>query len=75
MLSLVLGGPQTVVPGATIDVSAFVNTPPSGDTAAGQAEMTLVANPKNPLDLVGFSHRLTSPIVMDLYRSIDGGTT
>src|SRR5438876_12831 len=69
LLSLVLGGAQTVVPGPTIDVSAFVNTPPSGDTAAGQSEMTLVVNPKNPLNLVGFSHRLTLPIVMDLYRS------
>jgi len=73
--SLVLGGAQTVVPGATIDVSAFINSPPSGDTAAGQSEMSLVINPTNPLNLVGFSHRLTTPIVMDLYRSTNGGTS
>jgi len=75
LLSVVLGGSQTVVPGPTIDVSAFVNSPASGDTAAGQSEMTLVVNPTNPLNLVGFSHRLTNPIVMNLYRSVDGGTT
>src|SRR5947208_15565755 len=71
--SLTLGGAQTVVPGATIDASAFVNSPPSGDTAAGQSEMTLAVNPTNPLNLVGFSHRLASPILMNLYRSTDGG--
>jgi hypothetical protein len=75
---LQLNGAQAAVPGATINVSAFVNSPASPDIAASQSEMVLVVNPTNPLNLVGFSHRIPpfpAQIVMDLYRSIDGGTT
>jgi hypothetical protein len=37
--------------------------------------MLIAINPTNPLNVVGFSHRLTSPITLDVYRSTDGGAT
>jgi len=64
---LVYGGAQTLVPGTTINVSAT--------GAIAESEMSLVANPTNPLNLVGFSHRLTTPILVDVYSSSDGGAT
>ncbi len=72
LLSVSLGllGPQTITPGATIDVSNV-----SGAPAGWQSEMSLVVDPTNPLHLVGFSHRLDSPITLDVYRSVDGGAT
>jgi hypothetical protein len=45
---LQLNGAQAAVPGATINVSAFVNSPASPDIAASQSEMVLVVNPTNP---------------------------
>lgn len=66
-VSLALNGPQTIVPGATINVS--------GELANDQSEMSLVVNPTNPLNVVGFSHRLRNPITMDVYASFDGGLT
>jgi len=68
LASLVLGGTQAIVPGATINVSA--------DNTAFQSEMSVVINPTNPLNLVGFSHRLIpgGATVLDVYRSTNGGT-
>jgi|GEM_PF-2063854 len=66
-VSLALNGPQSIVPGATINVSA--------ELANDQSEMSLVVNPTNPLNVVGFSHRLRNPITMDVYASFDGGLT
>lgn len=64
-VSLSLNGPQTIVPGATINVS--------NDNTNSQSEMSLVVNPTNPLNLVGFSHRLENPITVEVYASFDGG--
>ena len=66
-VSLSLNGPQTIVPGATINVS--------NNAGLSQSEMSLVVNPTNPLNVVGFSHRLGTPITMDVYSSSDGGIT
>ncbi|TWU24621.1 sialidase family protein [Bythopirellula polymerisocia] len=66
-VSLALNGPQTIVPGTTINVSNNINQ--------SQSEMSLVINPTNPLNVVGFSHRLGSPITLDVYSSSDGGLT
>lgn len=64
-VSLALNGPQTIVPGTTINVS--------NNLSLSQSEMSLVINPTNPLNVVGFSHRLGNPITMDVYASSDGG--
>ncbi|MBA3482632.1 MAG: exo-alpha-sialidase, partial [Pirellulales bacterium] len=65
-VSLSLNGPQTIVPGATLNVST--------DALIAQSEMSLVINPTNPLNVVGFSHRLETPtITVELYVSVDGG--
>jgi hypothetical protein len=65
--SLAFNGSQTLTPGATTNVS--------GDAVNAQSEMSLVVNPTNPLNLVGFSHRVSTPIVLDVYSSSDGGST
>lgn len=65
-VSLNLNGPQTIVPGATIRV---------GSSGSAESEMQIVVNPTNPLNVVGFSHRVTTPIIVDVYSSADGGTT
>ena len=52
------------MPNATINVSH--------DLAAFQSEMLTVINPTNPLNIVGFSHRIIAPRTMDVYRSVDG---
>ena len=67
-VSLSLNGPQTIMPGATIDVSNASVAPPGSQT-----EMSLVINPTNPLNVVGFSHSINLPIVLDVYASFDGG--
>src|SRR5688500_2288439 len=64
-VSLSLNGPQTIVPSATLNVST--------DVANAQSEMSLVINPTNPLNVVGFSHRLENPITVEVYVSFDGG--
>src|SRR5688500_4187561 len=64
-VSLSLNGPQTIVPGATLNVST--------DAANAQSEMSLVINLTNPLNVVGFSHRLENPITVEVYVSFDGG--
>lgn len=67
--SLSLNGAQFPTPTAAINVSS--------DTANGQSEMLIAINPTNPLNVVGFSHRLPpgGVITLDLYRSTDGGNT
>ncbi len=67
-VSLTLSGLQTPAPGATINVSA--------DLTFDQSEMMTRVNPTNPLNVVGLSHRRldpTVPIILDFYRSTDGG--
>ncbi len=66
-----LNGTQTPTPGAMVNVS----DPAPDNDVFDQSEMLIVANPTNPLNLVGFSHTLTNPITLDVYRSLDGGTT
>ncbi len=66
-VSLGLGGPQTLVPGALVNVS--------NASAVAQSEMSVVVNPTSPLNVVGFSHRLGNPITLDIYSSSNGGLT
>jgi hypothetical protein len=55
----------------------YVNA--SQDSSNHQSEITLDVNPSNPLNLAGFSYRLThsteTHIEIDVFYSIDGGTT
>ncbi len=66
-VSLSLSGTQAIAAGATINASSDPNTV--------QSEMSLVVNPSNPLNVVGFSLDLESPSTMDVYHSFDGGVT
>src|SRR4051812_2844397 len=63
--SLSLGGTQTIVPGATIDVS--------NDAWFGQSGMRMAVNPANPLMLAGISQRIGGMNEIDIYWSAHGG--
>ena len=68
---LKLDGGQVPTPAPLVNVSS--------DATNFQSEMMIAVNPTNPLNVVGFSHRLAPPapltITLDVYRSMDGGTT
>jgi hypothetical protein len=68
--TLVLDGPQTLVPLASVNVSQ--------DTSVDLSEMTVTVNPANPLNLAGFSHYIKPTKNYDqigVYYSMDGGAT
>jgi hypothetical protein len=67
--SLVMNGFQNATPSAAVNLSL--------DSANGQSEMLIAVNPTNPLNIVGFSHRIppNGTITLDVYRSTDGGAT
>src|SRR4051812_11487092 len=65
--SLSLNGAQTIVPGATIDVS--------NDASFGQSGMRMAVNPANPLMLAGISQRIGGMNEIDIYWSANGGST
>jgi hypothetical protein len=68
--TLVLDGPQTLVPLPNVDVGQN----PSVDLS----EMTMSVNPTNPLNLAGFSHYIKPSFNYDqiaVYYSMDGGAT
>jgi hypothetical protein len=66
--SLILSGPQTLVPYANVNASA--------SAATGESEMTVAINPTNPLNVVGFSHDYNSNFdKIQVFYSFNGGTT
>jgi hypothetical protein len=63
-----MNGFQTATPSAAVNLSL--------DSANTQSEMLIAINPTNPLNIVGFSHRIppsSGAITLDVYRSTDGG--
>jgi hypothetical protein len=68
--SLILDGPQTLVPLANVNVS--------NSTSVDHSEMTVTINPANPLNIAGFSHYIVPSFDYDqiaVYYSLDGGNS
>jgi hypothetical protein len=68
--TLVLDGPQTLVPYANINVA---NTP-----TVDESEMTIAVNPTNPLNVAGFSHYIQPGFNYNqiaVFYSLDGGVS
>jgi hypothetical protein len=68
--TLVLDGPQTLVPLPNVNVSQ--------STTVDHSEMTVSVNPTNPINLAGFTHYIVPSFNYDqiaVYYSFDGGNT
>ena len=68
--TLVLDGPQTLVPLANVNVSQ--------STTVDHSEMTVDVNPTNPLNVAGFTHYIVPSFDYDqiaVYYSMDGGNS
>jgi hypothetical protein len=65
--TLVLDGPQTLVPNPNVAASS--------DPATRESEMSLAINPTNPLNVVGFTHDVQQLSHIQVFYSMDGGLT
>ena len=65
--TLVLDGPQTIVPSANVAASSVQTT--------SESEMSVAINPTNPLNVIGFTHDVQNLSEIQVFYSMDGGLT
>jgi hypothetical protein len=65
--TLVLDGPQNLV--------GLPNVAASSDPATSESEMTVAINHTNPLNVAGFTHNVNNLSQIQVFYSMDGGST